>query len=59
MSNFMTFLTKLMYYRYVANGLKLTSTEFGAKMFIRVRGTAVNIMYYVMGGSGSFLHRES
>ena len=48
-----------MYKRYVANGLKLTCTEFGVKMFVRVRDTAVNIIYYSMGGSGSFLHRES
>ena len=26
------------------------------KMFVRVRDTAENVMFYVMGKSGSFLH---
>ena len=28
-------------------------------MFVQVRDTAANVMYYAMGGSGSFLRRES
>ena len=28
-------------------------------MFVRARDTAANVMYYAMGGSGSFLRRES
>ena len=31
------------------SGLKLTSTEFGAKMSVRVHA---NVMYYAMGGGG-------
>ena len=40
------------------SGLKLTSTEFGAKMSVRVHA---NVMYYAMGGggSGSCLRSES
>ena len=33
----------------------MTCTKFGAKMFVRARDTAANVMYYAMGGSGSFL----
>ena len=29
--------------------------KFGVKMFARARDTAVNVIYYAMGGSGSFL----
>ena len=38
---------------------KCMCAEFGAKMFVWARDTAVNVMYYAMGGSGSFLRRES
>ena len=48
-----------MYYRYVANGPKITRAKFGVKMFLRVQDTAANVMYYAMGKSASFLRRES
>ena len=34
---------------YVVNGPKITCAEFGVKMFVRVRDTAANVMYYAMG----------
>ena len=34
------------------------NVRFGAKMFVRARDTAANVMYYAMGGSGSFLRRD-
>ena len=33
----------------IANGPKITHAKFGAKMFVRVRDTAANVMYYAMG----------
>ena len=38
-----------MYQPYVANGPKITCTEFGAKIFVQVRDTAANVVYYAMG----------
>ena len=35
----------------VANGPKITCAEFEAKMFVRARDTAANVMYYAIGGS--------
>ena len=43
-----------MYQRYGANGPKITCAKFGEKMFVRARDTAANVMYCVMGESGSF-----
>ena len=34
---------------------RLPCAEFGAEMSVRARDTAANVMYYGMGGSGSFL----
>ena len=40
-----------MYKQHVANGPKITCAKFGAKLFVRARDMAANVMYYAMGGS--------
>ena len=42
----------------LAIGPKITGAEFEAKMFVRLRDTAANVMYYAVGKSASFLRRE-
>ena len=43
----------------IPNAPKFTCAEFGAKRSVLVRDMAANVMYYMMGKSGSFLRRES
>jgi hypothetical protein len=40
------------------NYLKITCAEFGVKVFVLVRDTATNDMYYMIEKPSSFLHRE-
>ena len=37
----------------IPNAPKFTCAEFGAKRFVLVRDMAANVMYYMMGKSGS------